>query len=218
MQTDERRDFYSKIASRYDQLALDKVGYLAHERVPAHILKIVAQNEKLCVLDLGCGTGLTSVPFFERGFDVVGIDYSPGMIEVASQRPFKQLFCQSIEDNLPVEDNQFDIVTAIGVTEFIENPHKLLMRIYEKLKKHGVVAITAAKHNAVAGSMGVCTFDSVEFVSKIDKNSFDVIAVDEFFGWESGHLTLQDESPINQHHRFEYFAVYLRKSTNLMSQ
>ena len=216
MQPDERKEFYSKIASRYDRVAVGKVGYVAHERVPSRLLKLVSRVDKLRVLDLGCGTGLTSVPFFERGFTVVGIDYAPGMIEIARQRPFTQLFCQSIEEEFPVDDNQFDIVTAIGVTEFIKDPHKLLIRILEKMTDGGVVAMTAAKPNGVAESMGVCVFDKNEFLSKVDQEVFEILEIDEFFGWESGHLSSDEENPVAEHHRFDYFVVFLRKrkSTN----
>ena len=38
------------------------------------------------MLDLGCGTGGHAVPLAERGYDVVGVDRSPDMLQRAMQR------------------------------------------------------------------------------------------------------------------------------------
>lgn len=37
------------------------------------------------VLDLGCGNGRTTVPLARRGYEVVGIEYSPSLVELAKQ-------------------------------------------------------------------------------------------------------------------------------------
>jgi SAM-dependent methyltransferase len=35
------------------------------------------------VLDLGCGTGSHAIPLAQRGFEVIGVDRSPGMLAAA---------------------------------------------------------------------------------------------------------------------------------------
>lgn len=39
-----------------------------------------------CVLDAGCGTGRVGIELAKRGFDVVGTDLDPGMLDTAKQK------------------------------------------------------------------------------------------------------------------------------------
>jgi len=38
------------------------------------------------VLDLGCGTGNSSIPFYSRGYTVIGLDRSPEMLAIARNK------------------------------------------------------------------------------------------------------------------------------------
>lgn len=62
------------------------------------------------VLDLGCGTGRTTVELAERGFDVVGVDVSESMVAEA-RRLFPELrFDVGDATDLDFEDESFDYV------------------------------------------------------------------------------------------------------------
>lgn len=55
------------------------------------------------LLDLGCGTGSMSLAMAERGFDVIGVDCSVGMLNAAQQKMFESgkrllLLNQSMEE------------------------------------------------------------------------------------------------------------------------
>ena len=41
------------------------------------------------VLDLACGTGSMSIPFMKKGYNIIGLDYSEEMLEIASNRLFE---------------------------------------------------------------------------------------------------------------------------------
>jgi ubiquinone/menaquinone biosynthesis C-methylase UbiE len=205
-----RKEFFSKVASEYDKYATERLGYEAHLKVPAKLLELHNKNEGT-VLDLACGTGLGSLLFFESGFAVTGIDFSPGMIDVARSHPYKKLYCQSIEEELPVEDRSFDIVTAIGVWEFVKDPQRLLERIWEKLDDGGLCGITIPKHSEAENELEIRTYTPERFIQFIDKQRFEIVSEMDFYGWESGHLSELIGETGRPHHRIDYHALCLRK-------
>ena len=80
----EPRPFYHRFAWAYD-LLLD-------EPVDAHVDAIAALFAQRGVLppsrllDAGCGTGRYASALADRGFQVLGVDRSPNLVEVAQTR------------------------------------------------------------------------------------------------------------------------------------
>src|SRR5439155_545816 len=65
------------------------------------------------VLDVGCGGGCVCLHLQERGQDVVGIDVSPGAIEVCRRRGVRDVRLLSIDD-VDHSLGQFDTVVMLG--------------------------------------------------------------------------------------------------------
>lgn len=139
MKKEELIRFYDTFAEKYDKEVLEGRDYTAFERMPPWILSRLNQGT---LLDLGCGTGLGSRPFLERGFNVVGVDISPKMLECAARLPFAQLLCQSLEEPLPLPKNHFDAAQMLGVMEFIQNPKALFREVARVLKSGGLFSFT----------------------------------------------------------------------------
>lgn len=72
-------------AAAYDELYQDK-DYLAECDLIERVFQEYAQGAVRSVLDLGCGTGGHAAPLAERGYTVVGVDRSPGMLARAAAR------------------------------------------------------------------------------------------------------------------------------------
>ena len=75
---------YSSYARHYDQIGQRRFG----ERVSAMMLNLLDQEGRSIhsVVDVACGTGAATHVFAERGLETIGIDLSPEMLGVASQR------------------------------------------------------------------------------------------------------------------------------------
>ncbi len=72
-------------AAAYDELYQDK-DYLAECELIERIFKLYGQGPVRRVIDLGCGTGGHAVVLADRGYDVVGVDRSSDMLELARAR------------------------------------------------------------------------------------------------------------------------------------
>lgn len=66
------------------------------------------------LLDLGCGAGETFAQFFiDRGWSVVGVDFSKRMLELAAKYVPKMETIQADMCEIEFEADQFDAITAI---------------------------------------------------------------------------------------------------------
>ena len=74
--------------SRYYDLLTDNVEYKKRADYFCRLLSMCGIKEGI-LLDLGCGTGSMSFEMADRGFDVIGVDSSIGMLSAAQQRMFE---------------------------------------------------------------------------------------------------------------------------------
>jgi len=79
------------------------------------------------VLDIGCGTGESLIPFIESGLSVTGIDPSQNMLDCA----FKKLgnraeLRRGFAEDLPFDDNSFNYASFLTSLEFVNDPKKAL--------------------------------------------------------------------------------------------
>jgi ubiquinone/menaquinone biosynthesis C-methylase UbiE len=119
--------FDFKTAQHYDDWYLDpKNGFVAdlEEQLIARLLQPV-RGER--ILDIGCGTGRNLVSFLEMGFDVAGLDASPYMLDIARKKlAHRAELFKGFAEDLPFEDNSFDVATLITTLEFVDDAQKAL--------------------------------------------------------------------------------------------
>lgn len=81
---------YSEFAGFYDRLqaGVDYDGYAEK------VLKLFEEYDKkpALLLDLACGTGGFTLPFLRSGIDVIGVDPSPEMLDIARQKALSEGF------------------------------------------------------------------------------------------------------------------------------
>ncbi|HEY9679497.1 MAG TPA: class I SAM-dependent methyltransferase [Drouetiella sp.] len=210
MAEEELKKFFSKIAPQYDQYAKERIKYQAHIDVPQRLMDL-HQKQTATVLDLACGTGLSSELFFQAGCVVSGVDFSPGMIEVARSHPYKELHCQSIEDDLPFADCSFDIVSMIGALEFVKAPAVLLKSICRVLKVRGLCALTLPQPTEAAEELEIITYSQDAFMRFVDTSEFELVDSMALYGWESGHVSELDGRFDVPRHKVNYVALFFRK-------
>ena len=75
---------YTSFAQVYDMF-MDNVDYPAWSKYLIQLLKEYQVEDGL-VLDLGCGTGNMTELLAKEGYDMIGVDNSEDMLEIASEK------------------------------------------------------------------------------------------------------------------------------------
>lgn len=143
----ENEDYNDWLSKTY-YATVDIKDRLEHE-IP-DLIKIFAQNEVKKILDIGCGTGDHAIDLARRGFEVIAIDRSRGMIREANKRKqtlskeaLKRInfYCSDLENFIPKIKTSFDAVLFLGNT-ISHNPYnyqELIIKTSKCLSERGVI-------------------------------------------------------------------------------
>jgi SAM-dependent methyltransferase len=122
--TDDRtlRAFYDRIAPAFDTL-------VAEDRAEVDAILDRLPTVAGRALDIGIGTGRFAVPMARRGWSIVGVDLSPGMLAQAQKAAQEAGLAERIDlregdataiDALP--EGPFEVILAIGVLFHVTSP------------------------------------------------------------------------------------------------
>lgn len=160
----KQRGKIMKTAQEYKKLSIKEFNKAAHnyesdnsgiyemckEDYQPILDEIKKQNFKT-LLDAGCATGpmlsLLNTEYPDKNY--VGLDLSPKMIEIGKQKNLKNTdFIEGDCENMPLEDNSFDIVINSQSFHHYPNPIAFFKEVYRVLKPGGKLILrdnTASK-------------------------------------------------------------------------
>ncbi len=128
-------------AENYDRKARDSRWY-APEVAFGMAYKYISPGQS--ILDIGIGTGLSSILFAQAGLHVHGIDFSEKMLDVCRGKNFagSLTFHDILSAPYPFEDNSRDHAISIGVFHLLDNPGLLLSEVQRIIRSDGMCLFT----------------------------------------------------------------------------
>ncbi|MBW2007681.1 MAG: hypothetical protein DRH20_04705 [Deltaproteobacteria bacterium] len=115
--------FDENTARIYETWCRSPQGRAVERAAEEMLLRLLHPRPGQRVLDVGCGSGNHLLILNRLGLDITGLDASPTMIRRAGERLGQrcELRLGRAED-LPFEDNAFDVVIMIHTLEFLADP------------------------------------------------------------------------------------------------
>lgn len=161
----KHKKLYDKRAKDYDFL-MGIIGYnFALERILMQIPLEIPNDAK--ILDLGCGTGLASIPLLKRlpKSEIFGLDFSEEMIKKYNNiRKTKSIVGDFNDEKtfrsfpnrqkIQLPDSYFDLIISTGALSEYGNLEEALPLVYSKLKNNGILMNVGINKNIVSDISG----------------------------------------------------------------
>lgn len=138
---------FDNISDGYDNL--NRVISLGSDmKWKKKIVRLIEKKNPSKILDVATGTGDLAIMLSKtKATEIIGVDISEGMLKVGRKKIENQglsdriTLIQADSENLPFEDNHFDVITvAYGIRNF-ENLEKGLSEMFRVLKPNGTFVI-----------------------------------------------------------------------------
>ena len=156
--SDEEREAYYK--EKYYQYAMSSYDF-SYTKEELHFFNVKLEQKFLLIeqyatslfcsqdnnhsyIDIGCGEGFAVKFFKNKGFSVLGLDYSIAGVDRHNPDIKNNIIIGDIYDSidrLVSNASQFDIVNMDNVLEHVINPRKLLEQVFALIKSDGIVVI-----------------------------------------------------------------------------
>jgi len=137
---------FDQYALYYDKHLQEHLRY----QVPEEIFKVLTTTTSIGkspwkILDLGCGTGLSGALLKPYASELIGVDISENMLDLASQKNiYTELKQADISDYL-VQKNHFNLIVAADVFSYHGELDTLFKKAHEALVKNGYFVFTVER-------------------------------------------------------------------------
>lgn len=190
---DEAPAFWNRRSEVFDKQVLS-VYENAYRKTVKRSAAFLKKEDR--VFEIGCGTGIATIPLSKYVKEITATDISENMIQKAREKAKNQskdnIFFRTGElTEMEVEPESYDVVAAYNVLLYMKNQEEVLKKIYEVLKPGGIFlsATDCLGRNLSKDSvkkfwksklhlMPYVAFDTpISLMRKIQKNDFEVLEI-----------------------------------------
>jgi predicted TPR repeat methyltransferase len=137
------QQIYKGFSATYEARMRDDLQYQGPERIREAIVSVMGNPHALSVLDLGCGSGLSGTVLKPWAANLLGVDLSPEMIELARKREiYDRLEVAEITSWLSESKETFDLIVSCDVMIYFGDLHQVIAGAAKRLRPGGVFALS----------------------------------------------------------------------------
>ena len=184
---------YDRWSETYDQTA-NPIVSMDNRYTPRFFTPKLGER----ILDAGCGTGRHFALMLKSGSQVFGIDFAPGMLQIAHRKyPQVPVILADLQKPLPVRSESFDAVLCALVGEHLKDLHAFFRETHGILRAGGRLLFSVYHPEmAVAGKeaqfqrkgiefrLGAYRHTIQDYLNTLDEVGFDDLDKHEFQGDE----------------------------------
>lgn len=164
---------FSKAAKDYDRFSQ------LHREVADELLAGIAAFPQT-ILDIGCGTGYLTTKLKERfaQSQIIGLDFAPGMLEVARLKNSKIDWLLADSCDLPFPSEKFDLVVSNLAYQWVEDLAQVFSEARRILSPGGIFTATLFGYHScqelfdVLDQAGGLQVDRLPSVSQVNEALF----------------------------------------------
>ncbi len=202
------RILHDRLSASYDDKYLESIAskmFLEYE------MGFIERHLPECgrILELGCGTGISSTFLSRHCKFFYGVDYSSGMIKATKNKAGSYACADA--SSLPFKDGFFDTVVCRGALHHMKNVRQVLLEVRRVLSAGGVfVLLEPSKTNLViqflrslmkrffsSYSADQTQFSATQLENLLEGSGFAVGGV-EFVGYFSNFFEFTDKMPLSK--------------------
>jgi len=118
----------------------------------------LSKNSK--ILDVGCGAGMMAKEIANKGYEILGMDYSYNMVRKAKavcnvNTKLDTNFLQGDIESLPFKNSVFDMVLCLGVISYLKSEQKTLQEMSRILKPGGTMILSILNKFSLAKCLDI---------------------------------------------------------------
>ena len=137
---DEAPAFWNRRSEVFDKQVLS-VYENAYRKMVKRSAAFLKKEDR--VFEIGCGTGVATIPLSKYVKEITATDISENMIQKAREKAKNQskdniIFRTGELTEMEVEPESYDVVAAYNVLLYMKNQEEVLKKIYEVLKPGGI--------------------------------------------------------------------------------
>ena len=132
-----------------EEIVVKKIKMKTFEKRLQEIQKHVQCGK---ILDVGCATGFFLEKAKSKGFEPYGLELSEFSFKKAQNKFGDHIFWGTIEE-IPFENNFFDVITMFDLLEHVKNPVTTLRCCKKILKPKGIIAAVLPDTSSISAKL-----------------------------------------------------------------